>query len=64
MDMKEIERFKALKEAIEYESKNLDESSFETDADYRYAIGHADGLSDALEILQDENYKRLLDIER
>lgn len=54
---------KALAKGVEYESKNLDKGSFETDADYQYALGHADGLSDALAIANGEDYKEILNIE-
>ena len=42
---------KTLANAVEYERKNIVESSFETDTAYQYAVGHADGLSDALELI-------------
>lgn len=53
----------ALSNAVAYESRNLDESSFETDGEYRWAVGHADGLSDALAIARGKNWKEVIDYE-
>ena len=52
-----------LKDAIEYEEKNLDRSSFENDADYHHELGYADGLKDALKILRGESWKGVVDYE-
>ena len=52
-----------LKSAIEYESKNLDENSFTHEEQYQWAVGHADGLSDALGIIQGEDWKEVIDYE-
>lgn len=54
----------ALSNAVAYESKNLDESSFAHEEDYFRALGHADGLSDALAIARGENWKEVVDYEQ
>ena len=54
----------ALELAVDYESKNLDESSFETDGQYEWARGHADGLSDAIRIARGESWKEVVNYEQ
>lgn len=54
---------KALELAVDYESKNLDESSFENDGQYHWAVGHADGLSDAIRIAKGEDWRKVVDYE-
>lgn len=42
----------ALRSAVEYVNNNLIGNTYETDADYKYSVGYADGLSDAYEIIK------------
>ena len=58
-----IDTAEHLRKAIAYESKQLDESSFADDGCYAYAKGHADGLSDGLDIMAGADWKEVVNCE-
>lgn len=55
---------KALKEAVDYVSQLLNKKEFDTEEHYLWSCGYADGLSDAIAILNGVNWKELVKDER
>lgn len=55
---------KALKEAVGYVSQLLDKKEFDTEEHHLWSCGYADGLSDAIAILNGVDWKELVKDER
>lgn len=54
----------ALKEAVDYASNILDHKEFDTEEHYLWSCGYADGLSDAIAIINGVDWKELVKDER
>lgn len=54
----------ALKKAVDYVSKLLTHKEFDTEEHYLWSCGYADGLSDAIAILNGVDWKELVKDER